>query len=176
MTDPLRIFQGMQPFQDLKHGYSFWRPKGWYQYDMTDQYGIVFSPTEENPRTGFHVSVRDLNGELDGSVTQADLPVLHEGIMRGLRGLPDCEVVYEKEISKESAIGFEVELTFTQDGEKYERLLYLLYNDRKQLVLYGQAVAGQEYGILHDIFELIYSSFTFGGPVHLETALDAVST
>ena len=152
--------RGLRVHRDVAWDYSFWRPLEWYRYDMRDQYGFVYSP-EADPRTGFHIAVRDLSGELEGPVSEEDLPALHEGVMAGLKELPDCEILYEKEIAKGFAVGFEVMLTFTLDGEVCKRLVRLLYNDRQQFVIYGQGVPLYEYEVFHDTFEYIYSTFTF---------------
>jgi hypothetical protein len=159
--DPRRMLKGLRIHRDVDWNYSFWRPLNWYRYDMRDQYGFIYSPGED-PRTGFHVSVRDLSEALDGPVQEEDLPALHEGIVDGLRQLEDCEILEEKEIAKGFAIGFEFLLTFTLDGETAKRHLRLLYNDRQQFTIYGQGVPLYEYEVFHDTFEFIYSTFTFG--------------
>jgi hypothetical protein len=161
VSDPRRILQGLKIHRDVEWDYSFWRPSHWYRDDMQDQYGFIYSP-EGDPRTGFYISVRDLSEELGSSVTEADLPALREGLMAGLKKLPDCEILYEKEIAKGYAIGFEVMLTFTLDGETCKRLMRLLYNDRQQFTICGQGVPVAEYDVFHDVFQFIYSTFTFG--------------
>jgi hypothetical protein len=147
--------------RDLEWNYSFWTPLTWQRYDMQDQYGFIYSPGEDS-RTGFCVSVRDLSDVLDGPVTEEDLPVLREGMMEGLMRLPNCQILEEKEISKGYAVGFEVLLTFEQDGETLKRKMRLLYNDRQQFTIYGQAVSLSEYKVFGDTFEFMYMSFAFG--------------
>ena len=159
--DPRRILEGLVIHRDLDWEYSFWRPRGWYRYDMQDQYGFIYAPGKD-PRTGFSVAVQDLSDELDGPVTEEDLPALHEGILDGLKALPDCEILQEKEIAKGFALGFEILLTFRLDGETCKRRLRLLCNDRQQFTIYGQGVPAHEYDVFHDTYEFIYSTFTFG--------------
>ena len=159
--DPRRIMRGLRVHRDVDWDYSFWRPREWYRYDIQDQYGFIYSP-EEDPRTGFYVSVQDLSDQLEKKVTEADLPVLHEGILEGLGALPDCCILEDKEIAKGFALGFEVLLTFTLDGETCKRRMRLLYNDRQQYTLYAQGVPPSEYDVFHNTFEFIYSTFTFG--------------
>ena len=159
--DPRRMLRGLKIHRDEEWDYSFWRPTQWNRFDMRDQYGFIYSP-EEDPRSGFYFAVADLSEELDEPVAEKDLPALREGLMDGLRGLQDCEILSEKEISKEEAIGFEVMLTFALDGEQCKRLMRLLYNDRHQYTIYGQGVPVHEYEVFHDTYEFMYSSFTFG--------------
>ncbi len=140
MSDPRTILRGIKIHRDMRWNYS----------------------PAQDPRTGFHVSVKDLSTSLEGSVTEEDLPALKDGLMAGLRSLPDCKILREKEITKGLAIGFEVMLTFTLDGQTCTRLLRLLYNDRQQFTLYGQGVPVSEYEIFHDIFEFMYLNFVFG--------------
>lgn len=160
-SDPRRVLRGLRIHRDVDWDYSFWRPREWYRYDMDGQYGFIYSP-EEDPRTGFYVSVSDMSDVLEGPVTEEDLPALREGMLEGLRGLPDCEILQEKEVANGYAIGFEVLLTFTQDGETCKRRMRLLYNDRQQFTIYGQGVPPYEYEVFHDTYEFIYSTFTFG--------------
>ena len=172
MSDPRRILRGLKIHRDVDWNYSFWRPLNWYRYDMQDQYGFIYSP-EQDPRTGFYISVQDLSATLDSAVSEEDLPALREGIMEGLKTLPDCEILMEKEIAKGYAIGFEILLTFTLDGETCKRRMRLLYNDRQQFTIYGQGVPASEYDVFHDTFEYMYVTFEFadilammGMPVH----------
>ena len=158
--DPRRIMHGLRIHRDVEWDYSFWRPLDWVRHDMRDQYGFIYSPGDD-PRTGFYVSALDLSGTLDGPVTEEDLPALRDGIMEGLKNLPDCVILQEKQIAKGFAIGFEILLTFTLDGETCQRRMRLLYNDRQQYTIYGQGVPPREYEVFHDTFEFIYSSFEF---------------
>jgi hypothetical protein len=158
--DPRRMLDGLTIHRDVDWDYSFWRPRGWHRYDMQDQYGFIYAPGED-PRTGYYVTVQDLSDQLEVPVTEEDLPALHEGILDGLRSLPEAEILQEKEIAKGFAVGFEVLLTFRLDGETCKRRLRLLYNDRQQFTLYGQGVPPHEYDVFHDTFEFIYSTFTF---------------
>jgi hypothetical protein len=128
---------------------------------MQDQYGFIYAPGED-PRTGFYVTVLDLSDQLEGPVTEEDLPALREGMLEGFQGLPDCEILQEKEIARGFALGFEVLLTFSLDGEPCKRRLRLLYADRQQFTLYAQGTPPSEYDVFHNTFEFIYSSFTFG--------------
>jgi len=158
--DPRRIMEGLRIHRDTAWDYSFWRPLGWQRFDMQDRYGFIYSPGDD-PRTGFYVAVSDLSDVLDGPVTEQDLPALREGILEGVRSLPECEILEEKEIAKGFAIGFELLLTFSLDGETCKRRMRLLYNDRQQFTLYGQGVPPYEYEVFHDTYEFMYSTFAF---------------
>lgn len=161
MSDPRRILTGLRIHRDVKYDYSFWRPLSWYRHDMQEQYGFIYSPGPDS-RTGFYVAVQDLSGELDEPISEADLPALHEGMLNGLKSLPDCVILAEKEVSKGPGIGFEVMLTFTLDGETCQRLMRLLYYGRRQFTVFGQGLPTSEYQVFHDTYEFIYSTFVFG--------------
>jgi hypothetical protein len=165
--DPRKILDRLTIHRDVAWDYSFWRPRGWYRFDMQDQYGFIYAPRED-PRTGFYVAVQDLSDQIDGPVTEQDLAALHEGIREGFVALPDCEILQEKEIAKGVAIGFEFLLTFSLDGETCKRRLRLLYNDRQQFTLYGQGVPAHEYDAFHDTYEFIYGTFTFADLLALQ--------
>jgi hypothetical protein len=159
--DPRRLIRGLRIHRDLDWQYSLWCPLDWQRYDMQDQYGFVYAPGEDL-RTGFYIAVQDLSDQLDERITEADLPALYAGMQEGLATLPDCKILHEKEIAKEAAIGFEIMLTFTLEGETCKRLMRLLYNDRQQFTLYGQGVPVYEYEVFRNTFEYIYTTFTFG--------------
>lgn len=177
MSDPRRILHGLKMHRDVNWNYSFWRPLDWYRFDMQDQYGFIYSPGPDS-RTGFYIAVKDLSDVLDGPVTNEDLPALREGIVEGLKILPDCQILEEKEISKGYAIGFEVLLTFALDGELCKRRMRLLYNDRQQFTIYGQGVPPSEFDVFSDTFDYMYLTFEFvdqlammGMPVHPSTEI-----
>jgi hypothetical protein len=151
-----RVTEALVAHRDLAWHYSFWRPAGWRRYDMTERYGYIYAP-EQDPRTGFYVSVRDLGGP----VTRAELPVVREGLIRGLRDLPECEILHTKEVTKGPAIGLEALLTFALDGETCKRQLYLLYHEGKEFTLYSQGVPVEAYERYLDPFKFIYATFVF---------------
>lgn len=164
LKDPRRVLYGLRVHRDVDWNYGFWRPKGWTQHYMTDEYGFIYSPGD-NPLTGFGVAVRDLSAYLDGPVTEEDLPALHEGALEGLKQLEDCQILEEKEIAKGFAIGFEFLLTFTLDGQTVKRRTRLLYNDRQQFTIFGQGTPPYEYDVFHDTYEYIYLTFVFTDPL-----------
>lgn len=160
MSDPRAQIVGQKMHRDLRYLFSFWRPLNWNVYEIKEQYGIAYYPGED-PRTGFYVLVRDMSTELDENIAEKDLPDLHDGILEGLRGLPECRLLAEKEINKESAIGFEFLLTFALDGETCKRRMRLLYKGRQQFTLYGQGAPAAEYDVFENLFDWMYLTFTF---------------
>jgi len=159
-TDPRRKWSGQKLHYDEKWNFSFFVPLDWVRYDLTNQYGVMYTHSQD-PRICFYVSVQDLSEVLDKPVTQADLPALREGALEGLWNLADCQIIYEKEITKESAFGFEFMSTFTLDGELCKRRVFLLYKGLQQFTIYGQVVPADEYEIFHDMLGYMYTVFTF---------------
>ena len=161
MVDPRRVMRGQKVHYDETYDYSFWAPLNWTQYEMTDQEGVIFIP-EEDARTGFFVTAKDLGGDLEEPISEADLPALRDGILEGLEALPGCEIEYEKEISKQDGIGFEFMLTFDLDGERCKRRMFLLFRDKRQYTLYGQAVPVEDFDVFKNILGYMYTAFMFG--------------
>ena len=161
MSDPRTMIRGQRMHRDLDWNFSFWRPLNWQPYDIEGQHGIGYFP-EEDPRTGFYVLVRDMGKALDEEITEADLPALHEGILEGLNELPECRILSDIEINKESAIGFEFVLTFLLDGETCKRKMRMLYKDRQQFIIHGQGVPAEEYDLFANVFDWMYLTFIFG--------------
>jgi hypothetical protein len=155
-----RVTEALVAHRDLAWSYSFWRPASWRRYDMTERYGYIYAP-EQDPRTGFYVSVRDLSDNLGRPVAPAELPVVRDGLIRGLHDLPECEVLHLKEVTKGPAIGLEALLTFALDGETCKRQLYLLYHEGKEFTLYSQGVPVEAYERYLDPFKFIYATFVF---------------
>jgi len=161
LSDPRVRISGQKMHRDPDWSFSFWRPLNWSQYDIENQHGVVYFP-EDDPRTGFYVLAKDLGEGLSEPITDSDLPALREGIWEGLKDLPDCQVLHEREIAKESAIGFEFLLTFALDGERCKRRMRLLHKGRQQFTIYGQGVPPTKYDVFENIFDWMYLTFTFG--------------
>jgi hypothetical protein len=160
LRDPRLEVKGQKMHRDVERGFSFWRPRNWRQGEVAGQRGVVYFP-EDDPRTGFYVLDRDLEG-LEGPIGGNDLPVLREGLREGLLQLPDGEILAESEIAKEGAVGFEFLLTFSLAGEPCKRCMRVLYNGCQEVTLYGQGVPPNEYDVFANIFDWIYLTFTFG--------------
>jgi hypothetical protein len=161
LSDPRTQIFGQTAHRDPQWGFSFWRPRNWKQLELDEPHGIVYYP-EDDPRTGFYVLAQDLSAGLDAPITEADLPDLRAGILDGLYALPQCQILSEAEIGRESAIGLEFTLTFKLDGEPCKRCLRLLCRDRQQFTLYGQGVPPAEYDLFANIYDWMYLTFTFG--------------
>jgi hypothetical protein len=146
--------------RDLRWNYSFWRPRSWHRFDMQDRYGFIYSPSQD-PRTGFHISVLDLSGELDEPVQKEDLPAIREGLLKRMRKLPDCEIEYGKDIVRGPALGLEVMYTFSLDGESCKRQSRLLYNGWREFTLLSQGVPAEQYDQYQDHFTFMLSTFVF---------------
>jgi hypothetical protein len=155
-----RMTQALVAHRDQTWNYSFWRPASWRRYDMQERYGFIYAP-EQDPRTGFYVSVRDLSGELDQPFSKADLDVVRKGLLRGLQDLPECEVIELKEVAKGPAIGIEALLTFALDGETCKRQLYLLSHEGVEFTVYSQGVPVEAYERYVDPFKFMYATFVF---------------
>jgi hypothetical protein len=155
-----RVAETLCAHRDLAWNYSFWRPASWHRYDMQERYGFIYAP-EQDPRTGFYVSVRDLRGELRQPITRADLATVRDGLTQGLEELPDCEILHTREVAKGPAMGLEALLTFALDGETCKRQLYLLYHDGREYTLYSQGVPAEEHDRYVDHFKFIYATFVF---------------
>ncbi len=160
MGDPRTRLFGQKIHQDSEWGFAFWRPLNWKRLDLTEQHGVVYYP-EHDPQTGFYVLTRAFGAELNEAIGEADLPALYEGVVEGLHKLPGCRVLDEKEIAKESAIGFEFLLTWSLKKDAAKRRMRFLYKDRQQITLYGQGVPASEYDLFANIFDWMYLTFTF---------------
>jgi hypothetical protein len=105
--------------------------------------------------------VTDLSDTLDAEITEADLPDLRAGLLEGLAALPDCEILSEKQITLEKAIGFDFVLTFSLEGAPCKRRMTLLYLKHQQYTIYGQGVPQEDYDVFKNTFDYLYLTFTF---------------
>ena len=158
---PRALIRGIRVHAAQDGSYSFVVPVNWTEFIMTDREGVVYSP-EGDPRTGFYFSVLELDADSDEPISDDTLLEWYESIIEALRALPDAEILEEKRISIESAIGFEYLLTFSLDGAPCKRRMRWLYNGKQLFTIYGQAVPVEDYDVFHNTFEYIYSSFTEG--------------
>ena len=160
MGNSRTLIRGQKIHHDSVFNFSFWRPLNWHQADLAAPHGVVTYP-EEDPRTGFYVSVTDL-GALDTGITEADRPALYAGIKEGLSDLPNCRILSEQEITKEKAIGFDFLITFALEEAPCKRRLRILYLGRRQYTLYGQGIPPEEYDVFENIFDYMYLTLKFG--------------
>jgi hypothetical protein len=154
------LIRGLRIHRNTAFNFSFWRPRNWHRADLATSQGVVYYP-EEDPRTGFYVSVTNLEF-LENTITETDLPSLHEGLREGLLQLPGCQVLSDQQITKEKALGFDFLITFALDGNPCKRRLRVLYLGKDQYTLYGQGVPPEEYDVFQTIFDYIYLTFRFG--------------
>jgi hypothetical protein len=171
--DPRAKIFGQTAHRDPKAGFSFWRPKNWNRGKLADPNAVVYYP-EDDPRTGFYALARGLGPELGEPITAADLPDLRAGLLEGLEGLPEFDLLSEVEIGRESAIGLEFTFTFALDEEPCKRCMRFLYRGSHQFILYGQGVPPAEYEVFVNVFDWIYLTFTFRDVLEALDALHAI--
>jgi hypothetical protein len=147
--------------RDLTWNFSFWRPINWHQATLTDPHGVAYYP-EDDPRTGFYVTVTDLGETLESGITEDDMLDLHQGLREGLAQLPDGTIHLDQQIVKEQAIGYEFLLTFSQNDLRFKQRLRMLYLGTRQYTIYGQGTPPGEYDVFANIFDYMYLTFTFG--------------
>jgi hypothetical protein len=160
VSDSRTLIRGQKIHRNVAFNFSFWRPRNWHHANLATPHGVVYYP-EEDPRTGFYVSVTSLEG-LEDEISEADLPALHEGLVDGLMQLPDCRILSDEQIKKEKAFGFDFLITFALDGAACKRRLRVLYLGPNQYTLYGQGVPPEEYDVFKNIFDYMYLTFRFG--------------
>lgn len=158
MGNPRTRVRGQRIHRDPLCNYSFWRPLNWQQAGLATEHSVVYYP-EEDPRTGFYVSVSDLDTETP--ISEEDLPGLREGLREGLLSLPECKILSDQQITKEQALGFDFLVTFSLDGDRCKRRLRILYLQRRQYTIFGQGVPPEEYDVFKNVFDYMYLTFTF---------------
>jgi hypothetical protein len=154
------LIKGQRIHRDDKWNFSFWRPLNWHQYETPDKTEVIYYP-ETDPRTCFYVSAIDLGASLESDISKDDLPALRAGLIEGIKDLPNCILISEKEISKEKAIGYEFIMTFDLDGFPCKRRLWMLYLDRCQFTIYGQGVPPEDYDVFKHVLNYMYLTLTF---------------
>jgi hypothetical protein len=155
------LVHGQKMYRDLAWNFSFWRPRNWHEAPLDGPKGVVIYP-EDDPLTGFYVTVVDLDDTVGDGITKADLPALHEGLIEGLRCLPECELLRDEEIAKGQAVGYEFLLTFALNGTYCKQRLRILYTGHRQYTIYGQGSPPEEYDVFANIFDFMYMTLKFG--------------
>jgi hypothetical protein len=161
LRDPRRKLRGLLIHHGPQERYSFMFPAHWQRYDVDDGQGIICSPGQD-PRTGFHVYVRDLSEELGDKTTLENLLASREQAIQEMRTLPGCEILRQGWITKGTANGFEILATYAQDGETQVQLTRVLYHGPHEYTLYAQGASRYEYDVFADTFGFMYSTFVFG--------------
>lgn len=162
----LPSFTGLLLCREPTLGYSFFVPDGWHRREIegSDGANILYAPSPEETFTSFSVEGRDLGVE----ITADDLPVLREGMLRGLRKLPGSKITRIEAEAIGRLITLEARHTYREGGGVRERWVRLLYQGTVQARLVAQAATVEEFNYWLPMFYESMRTFRFG-----DWALDA---
>ncbi len=151
-------FEGLVLCQDKKWMYSFWYPKGWHRYELSEGRGVLCSPMDEEPTTFFSVEVQ----QLPISVTSDDLPVLREGVEEGLTRLPELAIESASESVGERMITFERVFTFRDGSTTRKRRIRLIYDGDRLYSLMSQGATVEDYEYWLPMLNYCHLTFQLG--------------
>ena len=150
-------------YESARWGYEWRVPDVWYErvLDVEDGQGVLFAPDPEDLGTFLSIELRDLGTE----VTDADLPDLKRGFLRGLRSVKRSRLLHTDAFASEFSIGVEAIQTYAAadgDGAKRrKRWIRLLYKDSRQARLIAQGATIQEFDRLQPLFAPCITTFMF---------------
>lgn len=148
-------------YRDPRHGFSMVYPDPWYAFELETQEGRLFSEKRDDFGTCISVEITPLPTE----VTAADLPVLQEAFLKGLRGAPGAEIVREDAYDVGWAVGVEAVYLFDEGRERRKRWVRVLYKGTHQYRLVAQGRNEAEYERWLDEFKPALTAFQFDGGV-----------
>jgi hypothetical protein len=131
-------YHGLAVYRHLGHRFSLLYPQHWGRTDAPKGAGggVVFSPDPADPHTSLLVQSR----RLPGRFRAADLEVLREGFLAGIRRLPGVEIASERAEAVGKLLDLEAQHTYHDpaDGAVRRRWVRLLCQDRVQVSLVAQ--------------------------------------
>ena len=133
-------FTGVDVYRDLTHHFSLLYPRGWHKFELDAEggQGIILTPSPDpaDVATSLSIEARDLGTV----VTAADLPILRQGVVRGLRQLRDLRIESQEGEDTADFLNLEFRFTFREsaDGPRRKRWLRLAYQDATQVRLIAQ--------------------------------------
>ena len=136
-----------------RHGFSMVYPETW-RVTPLDNDGAFF---ESDDGASLSVEVTDLGT----TVTAADLPALREGFLRGLRGVPEAELLSVEGYD----VGFLVGLEAHQRLGLGRRWVRVLYKDSLQVRLVAQAPTEAAFERWLSCFKPSMTGFRFDGGI-----------
>jgi hypothetical protein len=157
---PTPAFTGLVAHYDPRFQFSLFVPDGWLRLDVQDGVGVFYAPDPADPLTGLAIAAREL-----GTITRAsDMPALRRGFLAGLRQLPGCRIELREAEAVGTLITLEARHTFLDldGGWVRQRWLRLLYQDRVQVRLIGQAASVEQFAYWEPMFYTAMRSVRFG--------------
>jgi hypothetical protein len=123
--------------RDREYGFSLVYPESWHRFDLAVEggRGVLYSEDAEDLSTHLSIQARDLGTR----VRAADLPVLREGFLSGLRSVPGSRILKSDAYANDYFVGVEARQLFDEGGQRRKRWIRLLHQGSTQVRLDFQA-------------------------------------
>jgi hypothetical protein len=160
MCEPARpAFTGLVVHHEPTFGYAVLVPAGWQRLPLSgSNSGVFYAPDAADLVTGLAVDALDLGM----SVTAADLPTLHRGMLQGLRRLPNCRIESAEAEAVGQLLTLEARHTFRDGDATRKRWTRLLYQGRTQVRLVAQAASVARFDYWEPMFYEALRTVHFG--------------
>lgn len=138
--DSRPVFTGLTWYREQY--FSFYIPIDWQKTEWPDEkQGIIHVPSQPDGHTLFAVEVNDLGT----TVTPDDMPYLLQGLLDGIKQLPQGKIESKKETVSGNLIQLEAKYTFLEDGETRKRWVRILYHETRQVSITAQGKTVEAY-------------------------------
>jgi hypothetical protein len=147
--------------RDRDYGFSLVYPETWHPFDLAVEggRGALYSEHPVDLSTHLSIQARDLGT----NVRAADLPVLREGFLRGLRSVPGSRIVKSDAYANDYFVGVEAQQLFDEGGQRRKRWVRLLHHGSAQVRLDFQARDARHFAYWLPSLNPAMTGFLFDG-------------
>ena len=136
------FYTGMTKHWDHAAGYAVWLPSDWRKIEMVKgKQGWIFTPYKENFDTCFVSEKKTLKYPVEPK----DADTLMEGLLDGIKSLPEAEILETKKDTGKMVILLEAKFTFIENGQRRKRWVKSMYWGKSNLVLIAQGATEEDY-------------------------------
>lgn len=153
-------YEGLVVHREPDYGCSLLIPLGWHKLKLESEVGggHIFTPEPGDVANSFSIEGR----KLGMPVNRRDLRPLEDGMLAGLRSMPECIVESHEAEAIGGLITMEARHTYRDGDAVRKRWVRLLYQGEVQVRLIGQGADAEAFAHWEPMFFQMMRTFRFG--------------
>ena len=159
MGEPGKV--ALKYHRDRDYGFSLVYPETWHRFDLAVEggRGVLYSEDAKDLSTHLSIQARDVGT----TVRAADLPVLREGFLTGLRSVQGSRILKVSSYDVGFFVGVEARQLFDEGGQRRKRWVRLLHQGSVQVRLDFQARDARHFAYWLPSLNPAMTGFLFDG-------------